>query len=116
MGRARDVAAEVEFVLARERDCSVAMSALREGKLPLRVTHNDTKLNNVLMDEATGEGVCVIDLDTVMPGLSINDFGDSIRFGANHLSLIHISPGFIIVANMRGAKSLMLLSRKPPFL
>lgn len=84
MGRARDVAAEVEFVLAREKDCSVAMSALREGKLPLRVTHNDTKLNNVLMDEATGEGVCVIDLDTVMPGLSINDFGDSIRFGANH--------------------------------
>ena len=52
--------------------------------LPLRVTHNDTKLNNVLMDEKTGEALCVIDLDTVMPGLSINDFGDSIRFGANH--------------------------------
>ena len=59
-------------------------AALREGKLPLRVTHNDTKLNNVLMDEKTGEGVCIIDLDTVMPGLAINDFGDSIRFGANH--------------------------------
>ena len=65
-------------------DCSVALQALREGRLPLRVTHNDTKLNNVLMDEETGEGVCVVDLDTVMPGLSINDFGDSIRFGANH--------------------------------
>ena len=71
-------------MLDREADCSVALSALREGRLPLRVTHNDTKLNNVLMDDKTGEGVCIIDLDTVMPGLSINDFGDSIRFGANH--------------------------------
>ena len=62
----------------------MALQALRDGILPLRVTHNDTKLNNVLMDRETGEGLCVIDLDTVMPGLSINDFGDSIRFGANH--------------------------------
>lgn len=75
---------EIRFILAREADCSVALQALREGRLPLRVTHNDTKLNNVLMDEKTGEGVCIVDLDTVMPGLSINDFGDSIRFGANH--------------------------------
>ena len=74
---------ELEFVEARAADCSVALEALREGKLPLRVTHNDTKLNNVLIDRASGEGICVIDLDTVMPGLSINDFGDSIRFGAN---------------------------------
>ena len=72
------------FVLEREADCSVALRALRDGELPLRVTHNDTKLNNVLMDEKSGEGVCIIDLDTVMPGLAINDFGDSIRFGANH--------------------------------
>lgn len=84
LGRAKDVRREVEFVLAHESDCSVCMSALREGKLPLRVTHNDTKLNNVLIDQKSGEGVCVIDLDTVMPGLSVNDFGDSIRFGANH--------------------------------
>ena len=84
LGRARDCREETGFVLAREADCSVALQALREGKLPLRVTHNDTKLNNVLMDEKTGVGVCIIDLDTVMPGLSINDFGDSIRFGANH--------------------------------
>jgi len=70
--------------MARQADCSVAMQAQRDGILPLRVTHNDTKLNNVLMDKATGEGICVIDLDTTMPGLSINDFGDSIRFGANH--------------------------------
>ena len=84
MGRVKDVQPELDFVAAREADCSVALEALRQGKLPLRVTHNDTKLNNVLIDRVTGEGICVIDLDTVMPGLSINDFGDSIRFGANH--------------------------------
>lgn len=84
MGRVKDCSAEIAFVMAREADCSVAMQALRDGILPLRVTHNDTKLNNVLIDEVTGKGVCVIDLDTVMPGLAINDFGDSIRFGANH--------------------------------
>ncbi len=83
-GRAKDVQAEIGFVLARKEDCSVAMTLLREGVLPLRVTHNDTKLNNILIDRATGEGVCVIDLDTTMPGLAMNDFGDSIRFGANH--------------------------------
>ena len=84
LGRARDCQEEIAFALAREKDCSVALQALREGKLPLRVTHNDTKLNNVLLDKETGVGLCIIDLDTVMPGLSINDFGDSIRFGANH--------------------------------
>ena len=84
MGRVKDVQPELDFVRKREADCSVALQALREGKLPLRVTHNDTKLNNVLIDRDSGEGICVIDLDTVMPGLSINDFGDSIRFGANH--------------------------------
>ncbi len=52
-------------------------------EIPLRVTHNDTKINNVLIDAATGKGICVIDLDTVMPGLSAYDFGDSIRTGAN---------------------------------
>ena len=84
MGRAKDVQAEIEFVTSRKADCSVALQALRDGILPLRVTHNDTKLNNILIDRATGEGICVIDLDTTMPGLSMNDFGDSIRFGANH--------------------------------
>ena len=82
--RAKDIPAEIQFVLARKADCSVALQALRDGKLPLRVTHNDTKLNNILIDRDTHEGICVIDLDTTMPGLSINDFGDSIRFGANH--------------------------------
>ncbi len=84
LDRAKDIAAEIQFVLDRKADCSVALQALRDGKLPLRVTHNDTKLNNILIDRDTHEGICVIDLDTTMPGLSINDFGDSIRFGANH--------------------------------
>ena len=84
VGRAGACGAEIAFALDRQADCSVALQAQRDGILPLRVTHNDTKLNNVLVDKATGEGLCVIDLDTTMPGLSINDFGDSIRFGANH--------------------------------
>ena len=84
LGRAKDCQNEIQFVLDHEADCSVCLSALREGKLPLRVTHNDTKLNNVLMDKTSDVGICIIDLDTTMPGLSVNDFGDSIRFGANH--------------------------------
>ena len=83
MGRAREIGPEIAFIRAREADCHVLMDQLAAGVLPLRVTHNDTKLNNVLIDEATGKGICVIDLDTVMPGLSAYDFGDSIRFGAN---------------------------------
>ena len=84
LGRAKDVQEEIQFALARKADCSIAVEAQRAGKLPLRVTHNDTKLNNILIDEDTLEGICIVDLDTTMPGLSINDFGDSIRFGANH--------------------------------
>lgn len=67
-----------------EADTHVLVDLLAAGKLPLRVTHNDTKLNNVMFDNTTNQGICVIDLDTVMPGLSLYDFGDSIRFGANH--------------------------------
>lgn len=74
---------EIEFVLSRENDCGVLMKELEEGKLPLRVTHNDTKLNNILFDADTDKGLCIIDLDTIMPGLAANDFGDSIRFGAS---------------------------------
>ena len=84
MGRAAQVQREIEFVRAREADYHIMVDLLAAGKLPLRVTHNDTKLNNILFDKTTGEGLCVIDLDTVMPGLAANDFGDSIRFGANH--------------------------------
>ena len=82
-GRASEVQREIQFVMDRSADMGLAMDMLREGRLPLRVTHNDTKLNNIMIDDATGEAICIIDLDTVMPGLSIFDFGDSIRFGAN---------------------------------
>ena len=81
-GRAKDVQKEIEFVLEREEDAGVLTGMLQRGELPLRVTHNDTKLNNVMLDEVTRKALCVIDLDTVMPGLSLYDFGDSIRFGA----------------------------------
>ncbi len=83
LGRAKTVEKEIEFALAREADGAVLVDMLAAGQLPLRVTHNDTKLNNVMLDAKTGKAVCVIDLDTVMPGLAVNDFGDSIRFGAN---------------------------------
>lgn len=82
-GRLGEVQAELEFCMAREKETYALVDALAAGEIPLRVTHNDTKLNNVLLDEKTGRGVCVIDLDTVMPGLAAYDFGDSIRFGAN---------------------------------
>ena len=81
-GRAKDVRPEIEFALAREEEAGTLVNMLSAGELPLRVTHNDTKLNNVMLDAATRKPLCVIDLDTVMPGLSLYDFGDSIRFGA----------------------------------
>ena len=81
-GRAASVKDEIEFALAREEEAGTLVNMLAEGKLPLRVTHNDTKLNNVMLDEATRKPLCVIDLDTTMPGLSLYDYGDSIRFGA----------------------------------
>ena len=74
---------EVAFAKERESFCGTLERAREAGKLPLRVTHNDTKLNNILFDEESGKAICVIDLDTVMPGYSVTDFGDSIRFGAN---------------------------------
>lgn len=82
-GRLESVKDEVEFALKREADTHVLVDMIAEGKLPLRVTHNDTKLNNILFDNISNKGICIIDLDTVMPGLSLYDFGDSIRFGAN---------------------------------
>lgn len=82
-GRACELEEEIKFVRDRKSDASVLLDLLREGKLPLRVTHNDTKLNNILFDADDNHAVCVIDLDTVMPGLVHYDFGDSIRFGAS---------------------------------
>lgn len=82
-GRAAHVQKEIEFVLEHEDTANVFGDLLEKGEIPLRVTHNDTKLNNIMIDNATRKGICVIDLDTVMPGLAMNDFGDSIRFGAS---------------------------------
>ena len=96
-GRLDSVKEEVKFAQEREADTHVVVDLIAEGKLPMRVTHNDTKLNNVMFDNNTDKGICVIDLDTVMPGSSLYDFGDSIRFGANHaaedekdLSLVYL--------------------------
>ena len=83
MNRAKDCQAEIAFVLSHADTYSKVMDGLQDGSIPLRVTHNDTKLNNILMDEKTGEARAVIDLDTVMPGSMLFDFGDSIRFGAS---------------------------------
>ena len=81
-GRAKEVKEEIDFVINRAEDTKVLVNMIKENKLPLRVTHNDTKFNNIMIDDETGEGIAVIDLDTVMPGLSLYDFGDSIRSGA----------------------------------
>ena len=81
--RAKLVKSEIEFVLSREEYCGKIVDLLESGKMPLKVTHNDTKLNNVMLDSVSGEPVAVIDLDTVMPGSICYDFGDSIRFGCN---------------------------------
>ncbi|MBA4347819.1 MAG: mucin desulfatase [Clostridiales bacterium] len=91
---------EIDFVLSREAFAHTLTDLQAAGELPLRVTHNDTKINNVLFDASTNKALCVIDLDTVMPGLSVTDFGDAIRFGAStaaederDLSLVHFDLG-----------------------
>lgn len=84
--RAAEVAAEVDFVRAHEADCSRIVDLIASGDIPERVTHNDTKLNNVLLDDVTAEGVCVIDLDTTMPGSALYDFGDMVRTAVPQLA------------------------------
>ena len=81
-GRAKDVQAEIEFALGQESWISTVTDGLADGSIPLRVTHNDTKINNVLFDQASRKAICVIDLDTVMPGSMLYDFGDGLRVGA----------------------------------
>ena len=82
-GRMDEAKDEITFVRERGEGCSVITDALERGEVPVRVTHNDTKLNNVLIDTATKEAVCVIDLDTVMPGSMLYDFGDAVRVGCS---------------------------------
>ncbi len=77
--RAKDVAAEIAYVEARADTFGRLLDRCAKGEIPERVTHNDTKLNNVMLDDKTGRGICVIDLDTVMPGLALYDFGDMCR-------------------------------------
>ena len=99
-GRAASAKQEIAFVEERQDYTGLLTGLLARKALPLRVTHNDTKLNNILLDGKTGKGICLIDLDTVMPGLSLYDFGDSIRFGAStaaedepDLSKVHFDIG-----------------------
>ncbi|MCK5852272.1 aminoglycoside phosphotransferase family protein [bacterium] len=81
--RAKNVQEEINFVIQREKIVDVLLNLQQAGELPERITHNDTKLNNVLINADTGEGMCVIDLDTVMPGLALYDFGDMVRTATN---------------------------------
>ena len=82
-GRAAQVRREIDFALSREVLCDVLLQRMASGEIPERVTHNDTKINNVLMDDASDEGMCVIDLDTCMPGCALYDFGDMVRSATN---------------------------------
>jgi hypothetical protein len=81
--RAIDVNDEIKFITEHESIVDILIDLNSKGEIPTRTTHNDTKLNNVMIDDQTGEGICVIDLDTVMPGLSLYDFGDCVRSGAS---------------------------------
>ena len=83
LGRAKDLQDEIHFFEQHKELASRLDEMLAAGEVPLRVTHNDTKYNNILMHKDSGEPLCVIDLDTVMPGLAMHDFGDAIRFAAN---------------------------------
>lgn len=98
LDRLRTVRNEIDFFMAHAAEYSQITTLIANGSIPLRVTHNDTKLNNILLDPVTKEGVCIIDLDTIMPGSLLYDFGDSIRFGANtaaedeqDLAAVHLS-------------------------
>src|SRR6266446_3891213 len=77
--RAGDAKPEIELALKQEPIVDVILQAMAKGKIPQRVTHNDTKFNNVMLDVLTGEAMCVVDLDTVMPGCALYDFGDMVR-------------------------------------
>ncbi len=99
-GRADNAKAEIEFAKERREFTNILEDSFAKGLIPKRVTHNDTKMNNVMLDKDTREPVCVVDLDTIMPGYSVNDFGDSIRFGAStaaedekDLSKVHFDIG-----------------------
>jgi hypothetical protein len=91
-GRAAGVRAEIDFALSQEAEAGRLIRLMQAGEIPERATHNDTKINNVLLDDATGEGICVIDLDTLMPGCSLYDFGDMVRSAT--LNIAEDSPDY----------------------
>lgn len=82
-GRAEHVKKEIDFALENASWAGAVVKGMEEGRIPVRVTHNDTKINNILFDLETGKAVCVIDLDTVMPGSALYDFGDALRMGGS---------------------------------
>jgi len=82
-GRRAQVEEEIRFLLDRKAECGILTDKLASGEIPYRVTHNDTKINNILFDNQTDKAICVIDLDTVMPGTALYDFGDAVRYGAS---------------------------------
>lgn len=99
-GRRHEVEEEIAFFNERKVHAGFIVDGIRDGRFPLRVTHNDTKLNNIMIDDETGKGICILDLDTVMPGSVLADFGDAIRFGAStaaedetDLSLVNMDIG-----------------------
>ena len=96
LGRARDLGAEIDFALRHESLAHQLINLKVSGALPERITHNDTKLNNVLLDATTGQGLCVLDLDTVMPGLSLYDFGDLVRSACNPVAEDDPNPSRVI--------------------
>ena len=86
LGRAKDVQREIDFALKQEDSAGKIVKLMASGEMPERTTHNDTKINNVLLDDKTGEGICVIDLDTLMPGSALYDFGDMVRSGTLNMA------------------------------
>lgn len=82
-GRAESVKKEIDFALENASWAGTVVKGMEEGRIPVRVTHNDTKINNILFDQESGKAVCVIDLDTVMPGSALYDFGDALRMGGS---------------------------------
>lgn len=81
--RLNKVKDDIDFIVKRKDMCSIIVDKLESGEIPIRVTHNDTKLNNILIDKATNNALCIVDLDTIMPGSALYDFGDAIRTGAS---------------------------------
>jgi hypothetical protein len=97
LNRASGARREIDCALVHEPLASALLALRDRGAVPERITHNDTKLNNVLLDDANGEGICVVDLDTVMPGLSLFDFGDMVRTATSPVAEDHPDPSAVRV-------------------